>query len=75
MRSPLLIFLNVLLALSGGIVALCLRGLLLSISAIIGFVALFGIAVLNGVVLVSHIRVLEAEGLPSDEAVMQGAMD
>jgi cobalt-zinc-cadmium resistance protein CzcA len=47
----------------------------LSISAVIGFIALFGIAVLNGVVLVSHIRQLEAEGLPVDQAVTQGAMD
>ena len=75
MRPALLIFLNVPLALSGGIVALWLRGLPLSISAVIGFIALFGIAVLNGVVLVSHIRQLEAEGLPTDQAVMQGAMD
>ena len=50
-------------------------GLPLSISAVIGFIALFGIAVLNGVVLVSHIRLLEAEGLPTDQAVTQGAMD
>jgi cobalt-zinc-cadmium resistance protein CzcA len=75
MRPALLIFLNVPLALSGGIVALWLRGLPLSISAVIGFIALFGIAVLNGVVLVSHIRLLETEGLSTDQAVMQGAMD
>ena len=75
MRPALLIFLNVPLALSGGIVALWLRDLPLSISAVIGFIALFGIAVLNGVVLLSHIRQLEAEGLPTDQAVMQGAMD
>jgi len=75
MRPALLIFLNVPLALSGGIVALWLRGLPLSISAVIGFIALFGIAVLNGVVLLSHIRQLEAEGLPTDQAIMQGAMD
>jgi cobalt-zinc-cadmium resistance protein CzcA len=75
MRPALLIFLNVPLALSGGILALWLRGLPLSISAVIGFIALFGIAVLNGVVLVSHIRQLEAEGLPTDQAVIQGAMD
>jgi cobalt-zinc-cadmium resistance protein CzcA len=75
MRPALLIFLNVPLALSGGIVALWLRGLPLSISAVIGFIALFGIAVLNGVVLVSHIRHLETEGLPTDQAVMQGAID
>lgn len=75
MRPALLIFLNVPLALSGGILALWLRGLSLSISAIIGFIALFGIAVLNGVVLVSHIRQLEAEGLSTDKAITQGASD
>ena len=75
LRPALLIFLNVPLALSGGILALWVRGLPLSISAIIGFIALFGIAVLNGVVLVSRIRTLEAEGLPSNEAIMQGTFD
>lgn len=75
MRPALLIFLNVPLALSGGILALWLRGLPLSISAVIGFIALFGIAVLNGVVLVSHIRQLEAAGFPRAQAVIQGAMD
>jgi cobalt-zinc-cadmium resistance protein CzcA len=75
MRPAWLIFLNVPLALSGGILALWLRGLPLSISAIIGFIALFGIAVLNGVVLVSHIRQLEADGLSIDQAVTEGAMD
>jgi cobalt-zinc-cadmium resistance protein CzcA len=75
MRPALLIFLNVPLALSGGILTLWLRGLPLSISAVVGFIALFGIAVLNGVVLISHIRQLEAEGLPTEQAVIQGAMD
>jgi cobalt-zinc-cadmium resistance protein CzcA len=75
LRPALLIFLNVPLALSGGILALWMRGLPLSISAIIGFIALFGIAVLNGVVLVSRIRTLETEGLPTKEAVLQGALD
>jgi cobalt-zinc-cadmium resistance protein CzcA len=75
LRPAVLIFLNVPLALSGGVLALWLRGLPLSVSAAIGFIALFGIAVLNGVVLVSHIRQLEAEGLSTDQAVMQGAMD
>jgi cobalt-zinc-cadmium resistance protein CzcA len=74
-RPALLIFLNVPLALSGGIFALWMRGLPLSISAVIGCVALFGIAVLNGVVLVSRIQGLETEGLPTREAVAQGAMD
>lgn len=75
MRPALLIFLNVPLALSGGILALWLRGLPLSISAIIGFIALFGIAVLNGVVLVSHIRQLESEGQSTDQAITQGTSD
>ena len=75
LKPALLIFLNVPMALSGGVLALWLRGLPLSISAAIGFIALFGIAVLNGVVLVSHIRQLEAEGLLTDQAVIQGAMD
>lgn len=74
-RPALLIFLNVPLALSGGILALWARGLPLSMSAVIGFIALFGIAVLNGVVLVSHIRQLEAEGCSIDQAVADGAMD
>ena len=75
MRPALLIFLNVPLALSGGVLALWVRGLPLSISAAVGFIALFGIAVLNGVVLVSHIRTLEATGVPTDVAVLQGTMD
>ncbi|NBU24355.1 MAG: hypothetical protein EBS39_01785, partial [Gammaproteobacteria bacterium] len=75
MRPALLIFLNVPLALSGGILALWARGLPLSMSAVIGFIALFGIAVLNGVVLVSHIRQLESESRSADEAVTEGAMD
>lgn len=75
LRPAMLIFLNVPLALSGGVLALWLRGLPLSISAAIGFIALFGIAVLNGVVLVSHISRLESEGLPMAEAVRQGTQD
>jgi len=75
MRPALLIFLNVPLALTGGVLALWLRGLPFSISAAIGFIALFGIAVLNGVVLVSHIRQLEAEGRSIDQAVSEGTMD
>ncbi len=75
LRPAMLIFLNVPLALSGGIFALWIRGLPLSISAIVGFIALFGIAVLNGVVLVSRIRTLEDKGLALEQAVAQGAVD
>ena len=75
LRPALLIFLNVPLALSGGLFALWMRGLPLSISAMIGCIALFGIAVLNGVVLVSRIRTLETQGFSIQEAVTQGSMD
>lgn len=74
-RPALLIFMNIPLALSGGILALLARGLPVSISAVIGFIALFGIAVLNGVVLITRIRQLQADGLSTDQAVRQGAMD
>ena len=57
----LLIFLNVPFAAVGGVFALALRGMPFSISAGVGFIALFGVAVLNGVVLVSYVRKLERE--------------
>lgn len=69
----LLIFLNIPLAATGGIVALLLRGMPFSISAGVGFIALFGIAVLNGIVLLTYIRELRHQGLPIEEAVEQGA--
>ncbi len=74
-RLALLIFLNVPIATTGGILALWLRGMPFSISAGIGFIALFGIAVMNGVVLVEHIRHLRKAGLDVAKAVEQGAMD
>ncbi len=74
-RPALLIYLNVPFAAVGGVFALALRGMPLSISAGVGFIALFGIAVLNGVVMVSHIRKLQGEGRPLSEATMQGASD
>ena len=69
----LLIFLNIPIAASGGVVALALRGLPFSISAAVGFIALFGVATLNGVVLVSAIRRLETEGLSSRDAARRAA--
>ena len=72
-RPALLIFLNVPLATTGGILALLARGMPFSISAGVGFIALFGVAVLNGVVLVTYITQLSQEGLPVDQAVAQGA--
>jgi cobalt-zinc-cadmium resistance protein CzcA len=72
-RLATLIFFNVPLAITGGIVALALRGYPFSISAGVGFIALFGVAVLNGVVLVSYIVDKQLEGLGADEAAFEGA--
>lgn len=69
-----LIFLNVPLAATGGILALWLRGLPFSISAGVGFIALFGVAVLNGVVLVTCIIELRRAGLSPIQAAHEGAM-
>jgi cobalt-zinc-cadmium resistance protein CzcA len=69
-----LIMLNVPFALIGGIVALFLRGMPLSVTAAIGFVALFGVAVLNGIVMVSYFNKLRDEGLNLDEAILKGAV-
>ncbi len=72
-RVTLLVYANVPLAVTGGLVALFVRGLPLSISAAVGFIALFGIAVMNGVVLVSCIRDLQAAGMTSLDASLTGA--
>jgi cobalt-zinc-cadmium resistance protein CzcA len=71
----LLIYLNVPIAATGGIVALWLRGMPFSISAGVGFIALFGIAVMNGVVLIEHIRHLRHTGQNVKNAVVQGSLD
>jgi cobalt-zinc-cadmium resistance protein CzcA len=72
--DSLLIFSGVPLALTGGVLALWLRDIPLSISAGVGFISLSGVAVLNGIVLVSFIRNLRAEGKPLDEAIVTGAL-
>jgi cobalt-zinc-cadmium resistance protein CzcA len=72
-RHAALILLNVPFALVGGIGSLWLAGLNLSTSAIIGFIAVFGIAVLNGVVMISYVNQLREEGRGLDEAVLSGA--
>ena len=74
-RQVLLILLIVPLALVGGIAALWIRGINLNLSASIGFIALFGIAVLNGIVMVSHINSLRNQGQDMEEAVREGASD
>jgi cobalt-zinc-cadmium resistance protein CzcA len=71
--EALLILLNVPFALVGGIAALWVRGLTLNLSASVGFIALFGVAVLNGIVLVSSINQLRAQGMPIAQAIVDGA--
>jgi heavy metal efflux system protein len=73
-KQALLIFTGILFAVVGGVFALALRGMPFSISAGVGFIALFGVAVLNGVVMVSFINQLREEGKTVLEAVREGAM-
>jgi heavy metal efflux system protein len=62
------------MALTGGIIALWLRGIPFSISAAVGFIALSGIAVLNGLVMMTYITQLMRQGLPLDNAILNGAL-
>ncbi|MGY4474526.1 efflux RND transporter permease subunit [Bradyrhizobium sp. USDA 3364] len=73
-RLATLIFFNVPFAAVGGIFALALRGMPFSISAAVGFIALFGIAILNGVVMVSYMEERRREGLSAAVAAWQAAM-
>ena len=72
-KTTMLVYANVPLAVTGGVFALAIRGLPFSISAAVGFIALFGIAVMNGVVLVSQIRKLQEEGRDAETAAREGA--
>ncbi len=72
-RPVFLILANIPLALVGGVLGLKLSGLYLSVSASVGFIALFGIAILNGLVMVEFFRNLEAEGMSRRDAILQGA--
>jgi heavy metal efflux system protein len=73
-RDALLIFSGVPLALTGGVIALWLRDIPMSISAGVGFIALSGVAVLNGLVMVSFIRTLLDQGRNLDDAIIEGAL-
>lgn len=74
LRQAALIILNLPFALIGGVVALWLSGEYLSVPASVGFINLFGVAVLNGIVLVSYMNTLRQEGRTLDEAVVSGAL-
>jgi cobalt-zinc-cadmium resistance protein CzcA len=73
-EDSLLVFTGIPLALTGGILAIWLRGIPLSISAGVGFIALSGVAVLNGVVMVSFINQLRRDGRPLLDAITEGAV-
>lgn len=75
LKPSLLIFFNIPVAASGGVVALVLRDLSFSISAGVGFIALFGVAVMNGLVLLAHIADLRRSGLDARTAVMRGSLE
>jgi heavy metal efflux system protein len=73
-RQAALVFTGIPLAITGGILALYACGMPFSMSAGIGFIALFGVAVLNGVVLVTFINDLRRHGIPVYQAVLQGSL-
>jgi cobalt-zinc-cadmium resistance protein CzcA len=73
-KDAMVIFTGVPLALTGGVLALVLRDIPFSISAAVGFIALSGIAILNGLVMLSFIRELMKEGIEVTDAIVKGAM-
>jgi cobalt-zinc-cadmium resistance protein CzcA len=73
-RDAMLVFTAVPLALTGGVLALWLRGIPFSVSAAVGFISLSGIAVLNGLVMLTFIKQLMAQGLEKLEAIYEGAL-
>jgi cobalt-zinc-cadmium resistance protein CzcA len=74
LRQALVIYSGIPLAVTGGVVALVLRGLPFSISAGVGFIALSGVAVLNGVVLITYFNQLREEGRAVVDAVLEGSL-
>jgi cobalt-zinc-cadmium resistance protein CzcA len=73
-RDTLLVFSAVPLALTGGVLALWLRGIPFSVSAAVGFIALSGIAVLNGLVMLTYIKQLMVQGREKRDAIFEGAL-
>lgn len=73
-KDGLLVFTGIPFALTGGVIALALRDIPMSISAAVGFIALSGVAVLNGLVMISYIRTLRECGMPMELAIREGAL-
>ncbi len=73
-KDGLLVFTGIPFALTGGVAALAMREIPLSISAAVGFIALSGVAVLNGLVMISYIRSLREEGMGLEQAIRHGAL-
>ncbi|HWZ46904.1 MAG TPA: efflux RND transporter permease subunit, partial [Herbaspirillum sp.] len=73
-RQALLVFVNIPFALIGGVIALAVTGQYLSVPASVGFIALMGIAVLNGLVMITYFNQLVARGIALSEVVMEGAL-
>lgn len=73
-KDGLLVFTGIPFALTGGVVSLWMRGIPLSITAAVGFIALCGVAVLNGLVLISFIKSLRERGMSLDDAVWEGSL-
>ena len=74
-RQAFLVLVNLPLALVGGVVAVVLAGGVLNLATLVGFITLFGIAVRNGILMVSHYNHLLDEGVPLEEAVWRGSME
>ncbi len=74
-RTAMLVMANLPLALVGGVIAVLITGRVVSIASLVGFVTLFGIATRNGILLVSHYRQLQSEGVPFEEVVKRGSLE
>jgi cobalt-zinc-cadmium resistance protein CzcA len=74
LKQAALVFTGIPLAITGGILSLLIRGMHFSMSAGVGFIAVSGVAVLNGVVMVTFISQLREQGLLLDDAIVQGAL-